>query len=77
MLSDEEKIQRNKVVTDKATLLNNTVTYQNNSSTIEQSRLKFFLEWQDLVQLLKYAENQRRNCTLTQTPEVIAGWKTR
>ena len=77
MVSEREQIQRNKVVQDVAILYINAQTYHNNTTIIEQSRSEYLLEWRELIQILKRAELQRKNGTLTETPEVIAGWKTR
>ena len=71
------KIQRNKVTQLESTFLQNTKTYQDESTIIEQSRSELLLEWRELIQILKDADLQRRNKTLSETPEVVDGWKAR
>ena len=77
MVSDHEQIQRNKVTQLESTFLQNTKTYQDESTIIEQSRSELLLEWRELIQILKDADLQRRNKTLSETQEVVDGWKAR
>ena len=77
MVSDHEQIQRNKVTQLESTFLQNTKTYQDESTIIEQSRSELLLKWRELIQILNGADLQRRNKTLSETPEVVDGWKAR
>ena len=77
MVSDIEQIQRNKVTQLESTFLQNTQTYLDESTILEQSRSELLLEWRELIQILKDADIQRRNKTLSETPEVVDGWKAR
>ena len=57
--------------------MQNTKTYQDESTIIEQSRSELLLEWRELIQIIKDVDLQRRNKTLSESPEVVDGWKAR